>query len=328
MDRGGESSMNCKAFKKCIWDYLTNELSYNKGEEMREHLDHCSQCNTLCEKENAREELLKEYFFNTPVSFQRLRTHVMERIDKDRYNSSLRNKLKFHFKRHGVFYNTTAASLILLLAFVLAINNYVNMKDILNSQGRIGLRNMISMEDTKNGNIAAKKSSIIDSPIKFARTSIKPETDLTSASPVEASLDERLSAHIIGKKDSGKLTNSGKIFVQDSLDNSSWTLEILQNPDYTVRDFEWIAEDVMLVVVAPSKASDYRGGEIYAVQAYKGLSWFFYSSGNVLEEVTEIKRLDEEHYDISFNIFDDNSKSKYRSTIRAARLDKNGSAVK
>lgn len=344
--------MNCSTFRKKLYDYMEQNMTFDMREAMETHMKNCATCREIYEEEKALDDSFREAFNINTGNFTSSRAEIMKNIDKNRYTGSAINKLGYHLKKFRMNYLASAA--ILALAFFTApyINNLrqaempESTQDIAGNQGMnkaelaresapqmrsfakdSGSTEEMAKSEPEDNQLRIAEASKENSIMSFSRympkfqiTAVDPKTEIKFGTPWKASPAGKFGVSIDGKGTNAAEEGIAELLINDKSTNSKWTLSLIENDrQFTPKFVEWYDEENLIVIVGFSHGTVSPGGEIFKVNINTGSTELIYGVESDLEQVVSFKRANNE-LQLQVIIYKDDQMNEYTTEQRTIPL--------
>lgn len=287
--------MDCSIFRKKLYDFLEDNLSYDLREAMLVHIKGCKDCSTLYKEELEIDEMFKTGLAVDTQGFRSLRNDIMRNIDKKRYNVSPIKRLFKHYKN----YIATYTSLVAVIAVFVFLLPYVKTHDMLGakkantaskystasmpqdaSKGFDAMKDDLSITsadstkqlETKAQNKSRNNMDISYTP-QFEKKVLAKDTKVIFNTPWETSLNKKYSATVEGKGTEAHEEGVGSIVVKDLISGKQWSFNLIDNQrQFSPKVLHFVDDENLLVTVGLGYGTVRQGGNIYLLNINTGLT--------------------------------------------------------
>lgn len=243
----------------------------NNEQELNMEMQKCSNYTEVYGEEAAINSAIKEALTDLNIKFSKIRSEVIKKIDKRKYNKSVLKKLLYHFVKHFKAY----AAALLSITFVL----------------------------TQGFAYPVKNKTEISVP-QFQKDTVTKQIETEDIFNEKASPDLKAVVGIYGRTNDGIEEGVGAIYINYKK-GSKYLISIKNNQEQiTPKIAEWFDNNHLLVIVGNAYGTITRGGQLYMVDVNSLKVIPVYLTDNLKKEVTAVNRTND-GYKLSINIYDD-----------------------
>jgi hypothetical protein len=345
--------MNCSTFRKKLYDYMEQNMTFDMREAMESHMKHCESCNAIYNEEKNLDDCFKEAFNINTDNFASSRSDIMRNIDKNRYSGNLINKLKYHLKRYRINYYATAAVMVIVFFTAPYVanmrglkvsestpetsgNNMMSKTEAAKDSAQQGMRSFAEVAPAKDNVIASEaeqkekgvtfktaqappadiKTTNQEYIPKFIITPADPKTGIKFGTPWKASPNGKVEVSIDGKGPTAGEEGIAQLLINDKASNNKWILSLTENvKQYTPKFVEWLNEENLLVIIGYSHGTVSPGGEIFKVNINTGSTELVYGLPSNREQVVSFKKGNNE-LSLQVVVYTDDNMNEYKTEQR------------
>lgn len=117
--------INCTQFKKRLNDFIYDDISKTKKDEMLEHLNSCEECRKAYKEELSIDDDFKKCINLSDNSFKSQGNAILQKIDKKRYRG-FSKRIFYCFRRNAISSGVIAALLVIFIVSGIYIHNNFN----------------------------------------------------------------------------------------------------------------------------------------------------------------------------------------------------------
>lgn len=288
--------MNCNLFKKRLYDFLEDNLSYDLRKAMLEHLKDCEACNALYKEELEVDETLKAGLIVDTQGFRSSRNHILDNIDKNRYGVSPIKRFIKHFKNYIGTY-TSLVAVIVVFAFLIPYvrtHEFLGVRKTANSptaqssksslaqdnsvtDKSVGIKDETSLGIVNSGNAIKpemKALNDINYLPQFEKKLLDKATNVVFNTPWQTSLNKKYSATVEGKGTFAQEEGIGTIILKDLNNGQQWSFSLVNNniKQFSPKLLRFVDDENLLVIVGLGYGMVHQGGNLYLLNINTGLT--------------------------------------------------------
>lgn len=322
--------MNCSIFRKKVNDLLENNTSSDIKAALEHHIEECSECHEIYNREILIDEAFKDVFSVRDVSFVSSRAEIMKVIDKNRYGKGAGKRVYFHLKKYTTRYISCAALIVFIMVITPHVlktghSPYAAKQNIVNSSAKENTANapQLMMKSTNGQNVQkAALNTVVDTQPSFTKVGVSSNGKMPEDNtPWLSSPSKKLSICIEGRGAEAKEEGLGTLYVKNTANGSVWMMSDTSGSEkFTPMHIEWWDNENVLVIMGYPYGTMTKGGNLYLLNVETSkLSPVYIPDDNRIQ-VTSAKKLGSK-VQLELVVFDNEDHSKSHSEERFCETD-------